>query len=658
MSAGDKINYYEEELLQLDATYELAAAQNVESLCTAIEAASESSIIGVGSGGSYTVASMLCNLHETYTGRVSRPATPLELICNPGLASASPIFLISAEGKNPDIVEALMRVRYQTARAIHVITNRADSVLMSKALELSEITSHVYSLEHKDGYLATNSLLLDAVVIARAYGKLDQASELPDTLSKLRIGEASPIEWIADATRFITEVVSRRNIIVVYSPSLRPIAYDLESKLSEAALLHCQLADIRSFAHGRHLWLAQRQSDCALLVLLEPSMAKLWGNMSAVLPTEIPIQELLLDGAGPKELITGLVTQMHLVARLAHMQGFDAGRPDVPIFGREIYYLKMDEQIERPKKANDFGEKSKFEVLGTRWPSIIQSGTMKRARDSYLAEIQKQHFRAIVLDYDGTLCASSRRSEPPTDVIVQCLQRLIAAEIVVGIASGRGGSIAEALRKVLPQEIFGKIKLGLYNAGQIFNLSDEHTEVSGKRSDFLSHVTRIVNGLKALGIPITGVHSSHPHQVSVRFREGVSTEQMWFVFGDALHSAGLDISRMVRSRHSIDILAPGVSKSKLIAALVQEHGFGPYEILTIGDNGAWPGNDFALLEHRYSLSVEFPSRRLDRGWKFAPDHKRNVDATIWYLERLHTSGGTFKISLGESLNQLGTPTNE
>jgi hypothetical protein len=70
------------------------------------------------------------------------------------------------------------------------------------------------------------------------------------------------------------------------------------------------------------------------------------------------------------------------------------------------------------------------------------------------------------------------------------------------------------------------------------------------------------------------------------------------------------------------------------------------EILTVGDQGAWPGNDAALLEHRFSLSVDMPSRRLDRGWKLAPAEKRDVDATLWYLERMKVEeGGEFGLDL-------------
>jgi fructoselysine-6-P-deglycase FrlB-like protein len=165
---------YESELSNLQTSLSRAAQAELTKLKSAIAGASESSLIAVGSGGSFTVASLLCSLHESYTGRVSRSITPLELICNPTLASTSPIFIISAEGKNPDILEALKRAREHSSRAVHVVTNRHSSPLMELVATLNDVTSHVFELTDKDGYLATNSLILDASLVARAFSELDR----------------------------------------------------------------------------------------------------------------------------------------------------------------------------------------------------------------------------------------------------------------------------------------------------------------------------------------------------------------------------------------------------------------------------------------------------------------------------------------------------
>lgn len=628
--------YYAAELEKLGSTYEAALLADVRRIKTAVAGASESSIIGVGSGGSFTVASLLCNLHEAYTGRVSRPSTPLELICNPSLASASPVFLISAEGKNPDIIEALLRARLHSSRAVHVITNRLASPLTECAERLSDINTHVFELAEKDGYLATNSLLLDAVLVARAYGELDRGKEqLPTALAALRLRGYTIDQWLADAEMFVTEAAKRGGVIVTFSPLLRPIAADLESKLSESALLHCQLADLRSFAHGRHLWLADRPDDCAILALIDPSLDGLWGHMRSLLPTGVPTLTMPFEGAAPRDLLAGLVAQMRLVSEIANRVGKDPGRPLVPQFGRDLHYSDLPSLIPAPTELADFGERSKYEVLGARWPWVEHRGSIRRALDRFKADIEQQMFRSIVFDYDGTLCSSQRSDTAPPEAIMQQLQRLVDAGIVVGIASGRGGSIQKHLQDNLPQSMWDKVQLGLYNCGHISTVANPPEK--GATSEFLSHVMRIVRRLKALGVPIETIRATHPHQVSVRFHEGVNIEGNWFVVADALRQAGLDLSRVVRSKHSVDILGVGVNKSRIVAHIVQQFKIDPYQVLTMGDQGAWPGNDSSLLEHRFSLSVDQPSRRLDRGWKLAPSHKRDVDATLWYLERIKFS---------------------
>jgi HAD superfamily hydrolase (TIGR01484 family) len=639
-------SYYEEELAQLGHSYAAACSADIEALKLAIASTAESSIIGVGSGGSFTVASLLCSLHEAYTGRVSRPSTPLEIICSPALASSSPVFLVSAEGKNPDIVEALERARRFSSRTVHVLTNRQDSPLMQHVGALPGVKPYVFELARKDGYLATNSLLLDAVLVARAYGELNgRRQPMPHEFEALRVGDETVDEWLTAAQPFISEAVRRGALTVVYSPLLKAVATDLESKLSEGALLHTQLADLRSYAHGRHLWLADRPKDCAILALVEPTLGKLWAGMRSKFPSVIPTLAMPLAGADPVHLIAGLVAQMHIVAAVGRELGKDPARPEVPSYGREIHYANLRDVIPLPQAAGPAEEQSKYDVLGSHWPSQRDHGMMRRAALAFADAIQTQRFRAVVFDYDGTLCSSQSRDSPPPPDVIEHLVRLVRAGIIVGIASGRGGSSQACLEEVMPPDVLPKIRLGLYNGGWI-SAADMSPASSPETSEFLSHVTRIVVRLKSLGVPIHAHRTTHPYQVSVRFREGLATDAMWFVIADALRQAGLDLSTMVRSKHSVDILAKGISKSVLVADIIQKDKVDPYEVLTMGDQGAWPGNDAALLEHRFSLSVDMPSRRLDRGWKLAPVEKRDIDATLWYLEHMKAEDGSvFRLDL-------------
>ena len=639
---------YENELGQFQTTLEAASRADITSLKTAIAGASEASVIAVGSGGSFTVASLLCSLHEAYTGRVSRAVTPLELICNPTLAATSPIFIISAEGKNPDILEALQRARLHSSRAVHVISNRAESFLMDRANQLHDVTTHIFELAEKDGYLATNSLMLDATLVARAFEELDgQEHPVPVDIGAIAFNGLSLGAWLESSAGFVQEVVRRRGLIVVFSPRLRPIAEDLESRLSESALLFAQFADFRSFAHGRHLWLTERASDSALLVLTEPETDRLWQDMQPQIPEGVPIFTLPLAGSSPKDLLRGLVGEMHLVSEIANIAGRSIAKPQISPLGRKLYYADLPSLIPSHEEAGRRGESSKYEALGAHWPTPRTNGKMRRALESAEAAFEHQAFRSIVFDYDGTLCSSSSRDHPPSDVIISHLRRLLKAGVVVGIASGRGGSIGEFLEDKLDRSLWGNVRLGLYNGGWIGRLG-EKPEKAEEMSEFLIHANRIIEDLKSYGAPISVVRSTPPYQLSVRFEGGVGTENMWLVVIDAFKQAGLDSGTILRSKHSIDILSRGVSKSHLVANIVHRDSMDPYSIVTVGDLGAWPGNDSSLLQHRFSLSVDSPSRRLDRGWKLAPQYKRDVDATLWYLERLNLKeNGTFNFSFGE-----------
>jgi hypothetical protein len=514
---------------------------------------------------------------------------------------------------------------------------------VSCAEEIGNVTVHNFELQKKDGYLATNSLLLDCVLVARAYSELDGEPEaLPASLHDLTLNDQTLGDWLQSAHPFLESVASRQALIVVFSPLIRSVGIDLESKLSEAALMHCQLADIRSFAHGRHLWLAERPNDCAILALVEPSLTRLWGAMKAQLPKDVPMIEMSFSGTRPRDQIAGIIAEMHLIQALSTFTGKDPGKPNVPEFGRAIHYLDLPQFIPSTVMQDDRGETAKFAVLGAQWPSVKRKGYMRRALEQFESELSQQSFRSVVFDYDGTLSGSKSVDFPPPQAILNQLRRLVEAGVFVGIASGRGGSIQEIIAEYLP-DIADKIYLGLYNGGWIApaNVPPEKSE---EVSEFLSHVLRIVGRLKTLGVPISDIRPTQPYQVSIRLSSGCKPEEIWLVIADSLRQAGLNFASVVKSKHSVDVLAPGIGKSRLIAHLIEKFAIDPYEILAVGDQGAWPGNDAALLEHRFSLSVDEPSRRLDRGWKLAPSEKRDVDATLWYLDEIKIDeSGRFRI---------------
>jgi HAD superfamily hydrolase (TIGR01484 family) len=487
-------------------------------------------------------------------------------------------------------------------------------------------------------------------LIARVYEQLDSRNlEFPESLSDLRLADSSIEEWLKASSEFIDALSNRGCLFIAFSPLLRSIAADLESKLAESALLHCQLSDIRSFAHGRHLWAAKRVDDFALIGLVDPTLQNLWSATCNLLPDDLPIATMPFRGSKPPDLVAGLIAQMKLVSEIAASRSEDPGRPVVPDFGKQLHYLDLRELIQPADNNVDRGEESKRKVLGASWPSFRGNASITRARRRFESTLSGRSFSAVVFDYDGTLCSSNAKKEPPKKEVADALIKLASCDIEVGIATGRGGSVRKDLRECIPQEYWDRFHLGLYNCGAIARLGDE-PENSPETSEYINHVSRIAHQLEAIGVPIELIKPSHPHQVSIRFQRGTDTERIWFVVADALRKAGLDPSRAVRSKHSIDVLPQNVDKNRLVEHMVLTLGIAPFEILTMGDQGAWPGNDSSLLEHKFSLSVDEPSRHLDRGWKLAPTSERDVDATLWYLERAqYTEDGKFSLNLNENL---------
>jgi hypothetical protein len=96
--------------------------------------------------------------------------------------------------------------------------------------------------------------------------------------------------------------------------------------------------------------------------------------------------------------------------------------------------------------------------------------------------------------------------------------------------------------------------------------------------------------------------------------------------------------RIVVSSHSLDVLGARPGKGALVTWLREQIGEGR-EVLCIGDRGAWPGNDYALLAEPVSLSVDEVSSLDETCWNLAPRGVSGPDASLLYLRALKARGG-------------------
>src|SRR3546814_20771091 len=101
------MNHFRDRVDSLPLTIKLALSADVKAISEALQASGDLSVLTIGSGGSLVTAGLLARTIEGLHGNVARSLTPLEFIAAPTLGNGKHVWLISAEGTNPDILPAL-----------------------------------------------------------------------------------------------------------------------------------------------------------------------------------------------------------------------------------------------------------------------------------------------------------------------------------------------------------------------------------------------------------------------------------------------------------------------------------------------------------------------------------------------------------------------
>jgi hypothetical protein len=207
---------------------------------------------------------------------------------------------------------------------------------------------------------------------------------------------------------------------------------------------------------------------------------------------------------------------------------------------------------------------------------------------------------------------------------------LLESGLFVGIATGRGKSVRCDLRQKLPESLWARVWIGYYNAGQIGALTDDSIpDKSVSIPESLEQMTALLRADERLA-GLIDVESGGS-QITV-FPKAFRESEVWAVLEQL---CVVNQRALVRSTHSVDILAPGVSKLNLVSSmeqLVATSGGG--HILRVGDLGRWPGNDYQLLAHEFGLSVDQVSLDPRTCWNLAPAGHRGTQATLDYLDAL------------------------
>ena len=585
-------------------------------------------LVCIGSGGSFSACHYAAQLYQQFNGVLALAMTPLQLMfAGHNIIRSSKLLFLSASGKNKDILNAIKYgVKYNETgmMSLTLRKNNPTERLLEQYPKVERWCENIPS--EKDGFLATNSLLATFTLLCKA------ACATMSQDSKFKLSDMQ-------LETFNLNLSIIQNFIVLYGAKGEPVAWDIESKLTEAALGSALLSDYRNFGHGRHHWFDKRSENSCIIALVTPIDRELAYKTIRCLPKSVPAIYIETELDGPQASIDLLLKAFRFINDLGEARSIDPGKPGVPEYGRMLYnlnYFKLTNRILPEEKTLDVAVLRKLGVAGRE--NTMLWGYYSEACLRFVRQLNRGKFTTIVFDYDGTLSASDRKSRFTNelcDKIKDALMPLLENGVQIVVATGRGKSVGESFQKSINQKYWPQIKVGYYNAACLLALGEEDKLEAWKNQPIDIELTALKEELK-LRLPKGCVDYKFEErnlQLSI-VGEMTQTESqlVYETCREIIWDKQMKGIRIWRSSHSMDIVVyREASKLQVIKD--------PECTLCIGDYGILEGNDYEMLTSKYSLSVDQVSKNAESCWNIAPPGIKGIDATLFYLSRMKANEG-------------------
>ena len=626
---------YERELNQLSDVYCAALKLDNAEIVQLVERMSQSPLVTVGSGGSYSTASFAAGLHEYCTGQPARAATPLEIISSRPRRAATLCF--SASGRNRDIGVAFQIAAQAEAGPVGALVLSKDTPLhgLQSRYSYSDVVGEGGSL-FKDGFLAVSSMIMSAILLKRAYDDVfGSNSPLPATLEKFarRTIDRKSFAFVEHDVR---DVIANPYLSMLFSPSMVSTAVDLESRFVEASLGAIHTADFRNFGHGRHHWIAKRGEDTGLVALVGEQDNVLATRTLDLIPHATKTWRIDVSGAPDEQAIAGLLIGLYLSSAAGRAAGIDPGKPGVPEFGRKLYGLGPSALRRKPSDVN------KAIAIQRKAPEANKDSKSFGLWGAAYERVQKRWAQAtigaIVFDYDGTLCDPRNRFGSLSHDVSSALVKLLDGGLKIGVATGRGPSAGVALRDCIPANYWPDVVMGYYNGAVLTGLdNDQDPIIDPCESDSL------LAALTAHPVLQDCEFRSNAAQIALRLPAYLDVSEVISAVNAVLSDTGF-AAPVTASSHSVDIQFGLSSKADVVNEL-QSRIREDQVVMRLGDKGVWPGNDAEFLDSAFGMSVDEASRHSDHCWALAPAGVRGVQATLYFLGSLQLEGSVARLRM-------------
>lgn len=239
-------------------------------------------LIATGSGGAETAADLAALLYGA-RGGVSTALSPYTMNSLSDQAlKTSKVLIFSAGGHNNDAVFAARRsldVNPSGSASFSLHggdRNEVDKLYTKAGSPLSFITP---VRKPKDGFVSVGTPLAYFGLLCRIFDpecELSKFSELPELPFTLTYNDGSPMS--------LDELKKVRSYVVLHGSWGRPVALNLEGKLTESGLAPASVYDFRNYCHGRFIFTSQHLEDSAVVMFISPRERDIASRTRAWLP--------------------------------------------------------------------------------------------------------------------------------------------------------------------------------------------------------------------------------------------------------------------------------------------------------------------------------------------------------------------------------------
>jgi HAD superfamily hydrolase (TIGR01484 family) len=457
--------------------------------------------------------------------------------------------------------------------------------------------------------------------------------------------------YLEENERVVEQVAAADHVVGLATGWAMPSLLDFESKFVEGGLGWIEIAEGKNFTHGRFVNSWRRKSGTAIVLLATLDNQEFINSFREAYQTTFPILTILSTNPGALGGLELFLFVFYLFRTLGRLRSINISSPEIPNEARTMFRggalykgLALREKLTPDINVITELKRSLLRMRNTREEEIERTVPRPVVAAS-ITDLYSTKFAGLVCDYDGTLVSLDKKDDPLDRELVLQLERLLREEIRIAIITGRGGSAFESLQVSINPSLHHLVYCYLNNGGVLKRL-DADKPLKIHKLERIELMERRLNESTELKSCLTRLKvAKYSSQITANLGHPEQSDKVLCLINALL----VDFQSLVQVRtsgSSVDIFPRSVSKRTACDDFKDRLGQCSENpiLLILGDSGQEDGNDFELLQQRFSLSVDrfhwvpstcFPVLDLDRA------SIRGPAATLDVLKRIVTVKPTF-----------------